>query len=66
MVRKLDRVTRSTQDGIEAIKPLTIKGIKVNIFNMEIVDINNPLGNIMIIILTPFAEYECNCINERA
>lgn len=65
MVSKLDRFTRSTQDGIEVIKLLTIKGIKVNILNMGIIDINNPLGNIMFTILTSFAEYERNCINER-
>jgi len=65
MVTKLDRFTRSTQEGIEAIKVLTNKGIKVNILNMGIVDISNPMGNMMFTILTAFAEYERNCINER-
>ncbi|MGL4912204.1 MAG: recombinase family protein [Romboutsia sp.] len=65
MVTKLDRFTRSTQDGINMIKLLTDKGIKVNILNMGIVDINNAMGQMMFTILTAFSEYERNCINER-
>ncbi|WP_195238652.1 recombinase family protein [Romboutsia sp. 1001285H_161024_C4] len=65
VVTKLDRFTRSTQEGIKAIKDLTDKGIKVNILNMGIVDLSNAMGNMMFTILTAFAEYERNCINER-
>lgn len=65
MVTKLDRFTRSTQEGIETIKILTNRGIKVNILNMGIVDISNAMGNMMFTILTAFAEYERNCISER-
>lgn len=65
MVTKLDRFTRSTQEGIETIKILTNRGIKVNILNMGIVDLSNVMGNMMFTILTAFAEYERNCISER-
>lgn len=65
VVTKLDRFTRSTQEGIKAITDLTNKGIKVNILNMGIVDLSNAMGNMMFTILTAFAEYERNCINER-
>jgi DNA invertase Pin-like site-specific DNA recombinase len=65
MVTKLDRFTRSTQEGIETIRNLTDRGIKVNILNMGIVDISNAMGNMMFTIITAFAEYERNCINER-
>jgi DNA invertase Pin-like site-specific DNA recombinase len=65
MVTKLDRFTRSTQEGINMIKLLTDRGIKVNILNMGIVDINNAMGQMMFTILTAFSEYERNCINER-
>lgn len=65
MVTKLDRFTRSTQEGIETIRNLTDRGVKVNILNMGIVDISNAMGNMMFTIITAFAEYERNCINER-
>lgn len=65
IVTKLDRFTRSTQEGIKTIKELTERGIKVNILNMGVVDLSNAMGNMMFTILTAFAEYERNCINER-
>ena len=65
IVVKLDRFTRSTVKGIEKIKELADKGIKVNILNMGIVDLTNAMGKMMFTILCAFAEYEKDCIVER-
>lgn len=65
IITKLDRFTRSTERGITKIKELAEKGIKVNILNMGIVDLNNAMGKMMFTILSAFAEYEKDCIVER-
>lgn len=65
IITKLDRFSRSTEHGITKIKELAERGIKVNILNMGIVDLNNPVGKMMFTILSSFAEYEKDCIVER-
>lgn len=65
IICKLDRFTRSTEKGIEKIKELANKGVKVNILNMGIVDLNNAMGKMMFTVLSAFAEYEKDCIVER-
>ncbi|WP_250675280.1 recombinase family protein (plasmid) [Paraclostridium ghonii] len=65
VITKLDRFTRSTEKGIQKIKALTEKGIKVNILNMGIVDLSSSMGKMMFTVLTAFAEYEKDCIVER-
>ena len=65
IVTKLDRFTRSTEKGLEKIKELANKGVKVDILNMGLVDLSNPMGKMMFTILSAFAEYEKDCIVER-
>ena len=65
VITKLDRFTRSTEHGISKIRELAQRGVKINILNMGIVDLNNPIGKMMFTILSSFAEYEKDCIVER-
>ena len=65
IITKLDRFTRSTEKGIIKIRELAEKGIKVNILNMGIVDLNSAMGKMMFTVLSAFAEYEKDCIVER-
>lgn len=65
IVCKLDRFSRSTEQGIKKIKELANRGIKINILNMGVVDLSNPMGEMMLTILLAFATYEKACIVER-
>lgn len=65
IICKLDRFTRSTEKGIEKIKELANRGIKVNILNMGVVDLSSAMGKMMFTVLSAFAEYEKDCIVER-
>lgn len=65
IITKLDRFSRNTEHAIMKIKELAERGIKVNILNMGIVDLSNPIGKMMFTILSAFSEYERDCIIER-
>lgn len=65
IICKLDRFTRSTEKGIEKIKELANRGVKVNILNMGVVDLSSAMGKMMFTVLSAFAEYEKDCIVER-
>lgn len=65
VVTKLDRFTRNTSLGIQKIKELSERGIKVNILNIGVVDVSNAMGNMIFTILCAFSEYEKDCILER-
>lgn len=65
IITKLDRFSRNTQDARNKIEELLNKGIKVNILNMGLIDFNTPIGKLTFTILSAFAEYEKDCINER-
>lgn len=65
LVTKLDRFSRSTESGVNKVRELSEKGIKVHILNMGIVDASTPNGKLMLNILLSFAEYERDCIVER-
>ncbi len=64
IVTKLDRIARSTQQGIELINELFEKGITVNILNMGVMD-NSPSGRLIRNIMLSFAEFERDMIVER-
>ena len=64
MVTKLDRLARSATEGANLIKELIDKGIRVNIFNMGVVD-ERPQGRLMLHIMLAFAEFERDMIIER-
>ncbi len=64
VVTKLDRFARSTADGIQTIKNLFERGIKVHVLNMGIVE-DTPTGRLILSIMLAFAEFERDMIVER-
>jgi len=64
VVTKLDRFARSTVDGIQTVKALFEKGVKVHILNMGLVE-DTPTGRLIFNIMSSFAEFERDMIVER-
>ena len=64
MVCKIDRFARNLQEGIETVRELTDKGIKVHILNMGLVD-HSVTGKLIFNILMAIAEWEREMILER-
>lgn len=64
VVTKLDRFARSVRDGIETIKELFKKGVKVHVLNMGLIE-NTPTGRLIFNIMMSFAEFERDMIVER-
>lgn len=64
VVTKLDRVARSTKNGIELLDSLANRGVVVHILNMGRLD-GTPTGRLMRNILLAFAEFERDMIVER-
>lgn len=64
VVTKLDRFCRSTSEGLECIKMLKEKGVKIHILNMGLIE-DSPIGNLIVTNLLAFAEFERAMIIER-
>ncbi|MDP4084751.1 MAG: recombinase family protein [Bacillota bacterium] len=64
VITKLDRFARSTADGINTIKELFEKGVKVHVLNMGLVE-DTPTGRLILNIMLAFAEFERDMIVER-
>ena len=64
IVTKLDRIARSTSQGIELVNSLLHKGIIIHILNMGLMD-NTPTGKLIRTIFLGFAEFERDMIVER-
>lgn len=64
VVTKLDRFARTTGDGINTIKNLFEKGIKVHVLNMGLVE-DTPTGRLILSVMLAFAEFERDMIVER-
>lgn len=64
VVTKLDRIARSTSQGIELIQSLLDRGITVHVLNMGMLD-NTPTGKLIRNIMLAFAEFERDMIIER-
>lgn len=64
VVAKLDRFARSTIEGVQTVRELFEKGIKVHILNMGLVE-NTLTGNLILTVMLAFAEYERGMIIER-
>ena len=64
VVSKLDRIARSTKDGLEIIDELLAKGVSINILNMGKFD-NSPTGKLMRTVFFAFAEFERDMIVQR-
>lgn len=64
VVTKLDRISRTAEEGGLLIKELMKRGVKVNILNMGVAE-NTPMGMMMLHMLLAFAEFERDMIVER-
>ena len=64
VVTKLDRFARTTADGINTIKELFERGVKVHVLNMGLVE-DTPTGRLILSVMLAFAEFERDMIVER-
>jgi DNA invertase Pin-like site-specific DNA recombinase len=64
VVTKLDRFARTTADGINTIKDLFERGIKVHVLNMGLIE-DTPTGRLILSVMLAFAEFERDMIVER-
>ena len=64
VISRLDRFARTTTDGVETVKMLFDRGVRVHILNMGLVE-NTLTGNLILTVMLAFAEYERGMIVER-
>lgn len=64
IVTKLDRLARSTEDGLALIKEWNANNITVHVLNMGCID-NTPTGKLILTVMLAFAEFERDMIFER-
>lgn len=64
VVAKLDRFARSTIQGLETVRELFERGVKIHILNMGIIE-DSPTGRLTFTIFSAFAEFERDMIIER-
>ena len=64
VVTKLDRFARTTIQGVQTVRNLFERGVKVHILNMGLVE-NTLTGNLILTVMLAFAEYERGMIVER-
>lgn len=64
VITKLDRFARSTTDGINTIKDLFEKGVRVHVLNMGLIE-DTPTGRLILSVMLAFAEFERDMIVER-
>lgn len=64
VVTKLDRFSRSAQEGVALIRQLQSQGVIIHILNMGRVD-DTPMGKLTTTMLLAFAEFEHDNIVER-
>ena len=64
VVTKLDRFARTAIDGVQTVRTLFERGVRVHILNMGLVE-NTLTGNLILTVMLAFAEYERGMIVER-
>jgi len=64
VVTKLDRLARNTVEGIEIVKGLFAKGVRVHVLNVGLLE-NTTMGRFFLTTLLAVAEMERNLIVER-
>ena len=64
VVTKLDRFARTAIDVVSAVRELFNRGVRVHILNIGLVE-NTLTGNLILIVMLAFAEYERGMIVER-
>lgn len=63
VVTKLDRFARTTADGINIVKELFEKDVKVHVLNMGLVE-DTPTGRLILSVMLAFAEFERDDLRE--
>lgn len=61
---KLDRLCRSTKEGLDIVKDLQEREINIHILNMGLIE-NSPMGDLIITCLLAFSQFERSMIVER-
>ena len=64
VVCKLDRFARTAIEGVQTVRELFDRGVRVHILNMGLVE-NTLTGNLILTVMLAFAEYERGTIVER-
>ena len=64
VVYKLDRFARTAIEGVETVRNLFERGVRVHILNMGLIE-NTLTGNLILTVMLAFAEYERGMIVER-
>ena len=64
VVCKLDRFARTAIEGVQTVRELFDRGVRVHILNMGLIE-NTLTGNLILHVLLAFAEYERGMIMER-
>ena len=64
VVSKLDRFARTAIEGVQTVRELFERNIKVHILNMGLIE-NTLTGNLILTVMLAFAEYERGMIVER-
>ena len=64
VVSKLDRFARTAIEGVQTVRELFERGVRVHILNMGLIE-NTLTGNLILTVMLAFAEYERGMILER-
>ena len=64
VVCKLDRFARTAIEGVQTVRSLFERGVRVHILNMGLIE-NTVTGNLILTVMLAFAEYERGMIVER-
>ncbi|MCR4621714.1 MAG: recombinase family protein [Clostridiales bacterium] len=64
VITKLDRFARTAIEGVQTVRNLFERGIRVHILNMGLIE-NTLTGNLILTVMLAFAEYEHGMIVER-
>ena len=64
IVTKLDRLARSTEDGLNLVKHWHEQSISIHVLNMGLID-HTPSGKLILTVMLAFAEFERDMIVER-
>ena len=64
MVCNLDRFARTAIEGVQTVRELFERGVRVHILNMGLIE-NTLTGNLILTVMLAFAEYERGMIVER-
>lgn len=64
VVCKLDRFARTAIEGVQTVREMFERGVRVHILNMGLIE-NTLTGNLILTVMLAFAEYERGMIVER-